>query len=301
MQVKNITSIDAGKTRKQILTWIRLGITLVCLTFMYYQLQERNLFEGKINLPDWFYPALFLQVPLMILNWYLEIFRWKISLEPFESIRFNDAAADVLGGLAMNWIGPFTTGDFLIRLASKKDKYKATSAILLNRSIMLILTLLVGLYGIVIYMEYSISLTVVSIAVLAVISLLFMLKKILVKFVSYFYELKRRLLFKIIAVSLVRYVVFLIQFFVLFKIVLPELSATLIIAGVGWIFFIRTAVPTLFGGLGLREVSAFFFFENLVPDIQLVIYPVFILWIINTVLPSIIGVVLIWNLRIKIA
>ncbi len=298
MQVKNITSIEMGKTRRWFWIALKALVTLLCFYFLYDQFQRRNVSFNDLEIPRYFGPILVLQSFLMILNWYLEILRWKISVDAVEKISFKQATIDVLGGLSMNWILPFTAGDFVARIISKKDKYRTTAAILLNRTIMLLLTFIVGVYALVSLFrtEFNFYYALGGI-ILALLVLIAIYKAAPGKLISYFEELKRESLWRILVLSLGRYMVFFVQFIILLKIFNTSLSLLDVSAGIGWIFFVRTSIPSLIGGLGLRETSAVIFFQRLVDDLGTVVFPVFILWILNTAIPSFIGAILLWKLK----
>ncbi len=238
----------------------------------------------------------------MVLNWYLESYRWKISVHSFEKISLKDAAKDVLSGLAMNWVMPFTSGDVISRLADKRNKRFAAIAIALNRGIMLFLTCAFGLFGITTFYagkSTNFHFILFSICIFLIVCLLFTRTYFLKK--DQFTLLRTVTLIKVIGISLLRYLIFTAQFFIILKLFLPDLDSYMLLSGLGWVFFFKSMIPSLFGGLGLREASAMVFFEQLVPNISLVLFPVFILWVINTVLPSIFGTLLIWKLKLKIA
>lgn len=238
----------------------------------------------------------------MMINWYLEALRWKISNVSSESITVRRAFTEVLSGLAMNWVLPATSGDFVARVISKKDKYRATSAILLNRLMMLALTSIFGVFGALHYTGLTFQIEYQFLLVPALLLILvFTLRNYLKRFLDYFHELDGKIYWKVTLLSVVRYSVFTLQYLILLHLFLPSVSIKMTIAGIGWIFAARSVVPSFFGGVGVREASAFLFFYGLVTDLSLVIIPVFILWLLNTVLPSLIGLILIWKLRIKIA
>ncbi|MEP1097488.1 MAG: hypothetical protein ABJG78_20395 [Cyclobacteriaceae bacterium] len=278
-------------------SWIVLKafITLLSFYFIQDQLTDRAVTKS-LNLPDNFIPVMILQLFLMIVNWILEIHRWKISIESSERISFRQASIDVLGGLTMNWIVPFTVGDYIIRIAAKRDKYRATSAIFLNRVIMLFLTLLVGLYGLISLLDGNGSYLLFGIFSLAVV--FFVADRIAQgRFSQYFTELNRRTLWEIILISTCRYSIFFIQFVILITLFNPELDLITISSGIGWIFLVRTSIPSLFGGVGLREASALFFFQDIIADTVTVVFPVFVLWVLNTALPSLLGSLLLWKFK----
>ena len=270
--------------------------------FLFTQFREKEILFSAESLPSYFYQVLILQVVLMMVNWYLEGLRWKVSFRSDESIGVGKALTEVLSGLALNWVLPVTTGDFLARLMSKKNKYKATSAIFLNRLIMLGLTSAFGIYGALHFAELNFELKYefVLAPVLALV-LFFLARQYLQKFLVYFKEVDSKTYWAIISLSVLRYTIFTIQYVIFLKLFMPSVAVAMILAGTGWIFMARSIIPSFFGGIGVREASALLFFQQLAPDLSLVIIPVFFLWMLNTVFPSLVGLILIWKLRIKIA
>jgi uncharacterized membrane protein YbhN (UPF0104 family) len=269
-----------------------------CLYFLISKLQDQSIDFTRSDLPDQFALTVIIVLVLMILNWYLEALRWKVSLQSTEPISMQQAWKVILGGLALNWILPFTSGDLLARVSQQQDKYQATSAAILNRGVMLCFTLMIGIYGTSYLAEgyqWNWWLGVVFIVVL---QLGYIVRKPLARFLQYFKQLRRNELVLIFGLSLLRYVVFVFQFFLLLTAFLPMLPSDVIIAGIGWIFLIRTAIPLFFGGVGVREASGILFFEPFVGDLQLVIIPIFLIWIINTVIPSIVGLVFVWRFKL---
>ena len=97
--------------------------------------------------------------------------------------------------------------------------------------------------------------------------------------------------------SIFRYLIFTVQFVLLFYAFIPEVNLVVIIAGVGWTFFFRSVIPSLLGNMGVREVGALVFFERYVSEPSLILIPSLLIWLINAVSPSVFG--LYYNLRFK--
>ena len=234
---------------------------------------------------------------LMILNWHLEALRWVYSVRTFEKISIKAAWQSVLAGLALNWILPFSSGDLVARIYSLNDKYQATSAALLNRGIMLGCTLLIGSYG-AFYMTQQITINgwILLLVIIVIALLLIWLMPKAQKLLTYFKKLPTRPFILIVTISVLRYAVFVVQAYLLLWMFIPTLPTHLILAGIGWVFLVRSVVPIFFGGLGVREASGILFFQHYVPDLELVVLPLFLLWIINTVIPSFLGFLMVWKL-----
>jgi hypothetical protein len=113
--------------------------------------------------------------------------------------------------------------------------------------------------------------------------------------------IQRDVLGGLLVLSMLRYAVFTFQFYVLLSAFNPALSFSLLVAGVGWIFLFRSVVPSLFGNLGVREAGALLFFEAHVPDMMLVLVPSLLIWLINTVAPSVLGLYFLLKYKTKLA
>jgi len=280
---------------------LKAVVTFVCLFFVVRQVHYEYTDLGSFSIPDFFGTTVFVLLILMIINWCLEVLRWKISIGSFERFDLKSAFIDVFGGLAMNWVLPFTSGDFVVRLGGKENKKASVIVVLINRGIMLSLTTLLGVYGLRFLVPFHISLEQGLIATSLFVSIVLLVWILKVRKWDVLTTLSRRVVIQIFTLSLLRYIIFTLQFFILFKLFNPGLADDYLIGGIGWIFLIRSAIPSLLGGLGVRETSAMFYFQGVVHSLSLVLFPVFLLWVINTVLPSLIGASMIWKLRFKIA
>ncbi len=288
MQIKNINPKNLQKPR--IIGVIKLVLFVACVYFIFDKLQSQSIEIAEIQLPDGFGYTLGFVSILMFINWFLEALRWKVSLQQFEAISMKEAWQVILVGLALNWALPFTTGDLIARISRQQDKFQATAAAMLNRGIMLILTLLLGLYGMsYLAQKYDWNGWFVIALLIGIPIMRRLFKNPINHFLKYFKELSGKMLFRLISLSFLRYTVFVFQFYLLLNSFIPEHATNLIIAGIGWIFLVRSVLPLFFGGVGVREASGIFFFQPYVSQIELVIVPIFLIWFINTVIPSIVG------------
>ncbi len=234
---------------------------------------------------------------LALVNWWLEVWRWKYSLEQIEACTWGEASRQVFAGLALNWIMPFTSGDLMARLIPNKDRKQVGLLIYFNRSIMLAFTIIFGMFGVYWYSraQFASNILIVIIALLVLITLGFMAKKALWRGEI----INSRWLLNLSLISIARYAVFVFQFLLLIKVFNPEFSTFLILAGVGWIFLFRSVIPSLFGNLGVREASALVFFEGQVDNMTLILVPSLLIWLINTVMPSVLGLYYLMRFPVK--
>lgn len=223
---------------------------------------------------------------LMPVNWILESEKWRM-LVPQERLTPADSFKVVLRGLALNWIVPFTAGDAIARADGSSDLRKSAASILINRVSMLTVTLLFGGLSVAYYLHFELEYLVMGVA--------FFVTSLLI--LTYAYSGN---VFSVSLLTLLRYFVFTLQFYLLISYFNPTLTGEIILLGIGWIFLFRTVIPALFGSLGVREASALVFFEGLT-DPSLILLPCLLIWIINQVIPSILGTLFILAYRPRLA
>ena len=276
---------------------IKSATVLMAIMFIYRRVQEDGIEVESIVWPESSLFVLSIVLLLMLLNWTLEALRWKLSLSVFEKVTLVESLQIVVSGLALNWVVPFTAGDAAYRLAWQKDKYSTTSAMFINRGFMILITTAYGLLSIHYYSKLELQANVMLISFLLVALLgAWGLHRYGQRFLGYFKQISGGTLLSIISISLLRYVVFVLQFYLLMSLFLPLAPSVQLLYGIGWIFFFKSAIPSMLGGLGVREASALVFFAETAQP-ELVLIPVFLIWVINTVIPSIAGLMMIWSRR----
>jgi len=277
---------------------LRMLILLACAWFIITKVDAKWMLNQGL-LTD--HVRIILTVCLLaVVNWALEVWRWKISLNALGMYRWFHAMQQVFGGLTLNWIMPFTSGDLAARLLPQTDRRQASLLIYYNRAIMLAITLIFGGYGVYVFstdlFESRWWVLAGGLGLIGVVG--FMASRYLR---SKEQLIERKFLLQLIALSVARFGVFTLQFYLLLCAFNPELSVGLVLAGIGWIFLFRSIIPSLFGHLGVREVSAMLFFETHVSNMLLVLTPSLLIWLINTVAPSVLGLYFLMKYRTKLA
>ena len=91
--------------------------------------------------------------------------------------------------------------------------------------------------------------------------------------------------------SVIRYLVFSFQFYLIVRIFQIDLSILLIFGGIAWMFFVKSVVPVLniFTDLGVREVAIVYYFAPWNSMIPAIVLSSGILWIFNLFIPTLIG------------
>jgi uncharacterized membrane protein YbhN (UPF0104 family) len=260
-----------------------------------------------------------LVVLLLPFNWGIEAFKWMKLISNAGTTSFWMALRGVLTGVAFGMATPQGLGDYAGRILqlSTDNRESMVGAVFLTRITQFSVTVLFGTAGLYYYvfkiwqpgflvlwlLGFSAFITLVSVF------LPFVFHKLLLKklrnftlFWKYFgvlYTYKRKHILNILWLSGLRYLVFCLQFMILFYIFGISTDWLLLFMAVNFIFLAKSVIPTLFE-LGVREYAAVFFFSqmgimsNNIPAASLV------LWIINILIPALGGSLFVFNLRFKI-
>jgi uncharacterized membrane protein YbhN (UPF0104 family) len=285
--------------KKVFIEVVKYAIVIACGWFIYQQFSASGFQLPEIRFQN-FMPVVLLVFMMMPVNWYLEAWRWKMAV-PFESISIWDACRVVLRGLALNMVVPMTVGDLGSRLVDAKNRPMSLVSLGFSRLTLSLVTVIFGGASVLFY--FGLDSMLLNIAclfiVLIVLLLLLTFRKSLFDVSLEF--LTSQLAGQIFLLTLIRYAVFTTQFYLLISYFNPYLSFLVVLMGIGWIFLFRSIIPSVLGSIGVREASSIIFFQNYVTDLNLIVFPCLLIWLINTILPAILGLISVINFRFKIA
>ncbi len=312
------------------LEWlVKITIAGLAIWFIYKRIFEK----GSVDELFLSYKALFSDsssslliicvILLMFLNWSLEALKWKLMIRKVEEVGFLRALEAVFSGLTVSFFTPNRTGEFAGRIFQLKiaDRIKASIITIIENSSQLVMTIFTGSIATVFYLtDYtemnsswlaaaivlSLSIAMVSIFLFLNISFLetfFDRFKVLKKYHPYielfsFYTATE--LTRVLFISLLRFFVFTLQFYLLLKlfgITLPYLDAMIMIT---IIFYVMTLVPTFFlTELAVRGSVAITFLGALTSNETGIVSSTISLWLINLALPALIGSIFVFTFRFR--
>ncbi|MGX7685898.1 lysylphosphatidylglycerol synthase transmembrane domain-containing protein [Flectobacillus roseus] len=243
---------------------------------------------------------------LMVLNWTLESWKWRTLLEHIEPISIAQAFKSVLTGLALGMLLPSGTGDVAGRIIDLKKKTEGIGAGIVSGIIQTIVTLSFGYVGLVfIVQKFCLNNTLESYLVFGmptlglVASILFWYSKKL-KLIQHkriqqvltaIFSLSKKQWVRLFAIGMIRHLVFILQFALLFNWAGVKLPLVDTLAVINSVFLAKTIIPALnfVSDLGVRELSAIYFMRHYAVDVNQVITATFSLWLLNIGIPVLIG------------
>lgn len=251
---------------------------------------------------------------MSFLNWGFEAKKWQILVRKVEAISFKDSYKSVLMGLSLGFISQADLGDLAGKmvLIKNENRKKSTGAVLLGGGIQTYISLIFGTLSIGYFMKnvfpddsnyYQVILMLCCLGIIIGIVLLYFRKSINVFFIKFpFFAFSKPFLivlesysnweiFEVFTLSCSRYLIFSLQFLIillLFQIPLEIIDLLMIIF---FVFFVKTIVPSIsfISDLGVRGITSLYLFEFYKISPSLVIASTFTIWVINILIPVLIG------------
>lgn len=262
---------------------------------------------------------------LMIVNWGLEAVKWKLSVQQVQQVSLGKAFRAVLSGVSFSVSTPNRVGEYLGRVLYMDDgnRLKAISLTIMGSISQLLITLIAGLISL-FFLRHTLAehqlltsfwLRMIGYGVgLGVLILTFFYFRLpwLIRWVDRLPAMRRfvwliealehfnaTLLWRLLSLSATRFLVFILQYYLLFRLFNVEISWPQALATISVMFLVMAVIPTiaLFTDLGLKgEVSLKL--VGLFSTNQLGIgLTTLSIWLINLVIPALAGSLLILSIK----
>ncbi len=256
-------------------------------------------------------------------NWGLEAVKWRLLINRFEPMTYTTAIKAVFSGVTLSIITPNQIGDFAGRVIHLEtmNKWRGSLVTVIGHTAQVIVTLVFGLFALVFFSNdfslignyaqlyqwaFPIAFFITVALVWAYLNLRWIYQKVSVwkwlqkveKYIDVFASYSKTELLKILFLSFCRYAVFLSQYYFLLKFFQVQISFLPAVACIIATFCVQSIVPSfLLLEIGLRGVSALFFFSMFVNQTEAVLLSAYSLWIINMLLPGMVGMYFIYKIR----
>ncbi|MBK6936444.1 MAG: flippase-like domain-containing protein [Chitinophagaceae bacterium] len=263
-------------------------------------------------------------VLLMVLNWSIEAMKWKVSVKPIQKIGFLKAFRAVLSGVSFSVSTPNRIGEYLGRVLymDEGNRLRTISMTMVGSLSQLIITILMGAAGLIVMKQDIEAAQLISgiwfqvilygvLAVLLVLTVFYFRLSWLVKLINrlpgskrFLYlvqtleELDATLLLRLLSFSLLRFVIFIVQYYLLFQLFDVELNMWQVFWTVSVVFLIMAVIPTFaIAELAQRGYVAKTIVGLYSGNIAGIIFVTTGIWLINLVLPAIVGSLLILGIK----
>ncbi|MCW9037060.1 lysylphosphatidylglycerol synthase domain-containing protein [Altibacter sp.] len=299
----------SDKAKQYLLAALKVFILVAIFWFIYTKItatdsQTLEAFSNSMRGKALWILPLFLG--LAALNWSLEIFKWKTVIQPLQTLSFREAAQQSLTALAVSLVTPNRIGEYGAK-AFYFPPEKRKQVLLLNfvsNTAQMAATVFFGSIGmLMVATTYDLSFSTPHLLVFAMVFLVLILvgwylkeRELLIKGFSLFkvwkyikkipYSIKR----KVVVLSVLRYLCFSYLFLKLLRFFEADLSLSQAYPLIFAMYLLVSVIPTIFlFDVVVRGGAALWLFSMAgVPELT-VLCTVLAMWVLNFVLPSILG------------
>jgi uncharacterized membrane protein YbhN (UPF0104 family) len=262
-------------------------------------------------------------VMLMFLNWTVEAFKWKSLVNVLCKISLVKSLRSVFTGITVSFYTPNRIGEFAGKVMHLEPEYRAKGCLLsfIGSSSQLLVTLQLGLIAVLMNMgtwfdswmiNKNVFLVLLSLLVilmtfgwfriswLSPLLLRLKLSETMKKQVEVFSEFQATHLLSIYSYSLVRYLIFSFQQYLLLQAFAVNIDFMTCFQLTAISFLLITIIPSIaLGELGIRGSVNIAVFGMVVNNSFGILAATFMLWLINLAIPALLGAVSMLYIRVK--
>jgi len=269
---------------------------------------------------------IYLALLLVLLNWGLEARKWQVLLKPVETISFFNAFKAVLAGLAFSINTPNRIGEYGGRVlyVHEGHRWKALSLTIIGSFSQLIVTLTMGLGGLLFLLtsrvtatgiaDYHIWIRVLLSGTLLVTAFLFLLYFRLGQIIKWAEKIPRArpflqhltviedlpvtILLRTISLSFIRYIIFVFQYILLLQLFAVEASIWHSFWLITVLYLILAVIPTIaLAEVVIRGQVSITLFKLVSSNEFGIAGAATSIWFINLVIPALAGSLLFLSLK----
>lgn len=294
---------------------IKLAFLLLFVFALYFQIAYHEsldvLSAQFLNLYHSIDKGLLLLVAcLMPLNWLLESLKWQKLNNKFEQLSLSKTYMAILSGLSFSLFTPNRLGEYIGRVLflAPENRGKGSVSVFINSIAQMIITTILGFIGLY-YWVYPLKgnlfmflIIPLSLIILLILYLYYNIKSLHRFFGSFSFFRKiegfttilnafsYNNLTYILVLSLLRYMVYMIQYLLLLYVYGMKFEIFKAMTLISLIFLGQTIIPSItLGELGIRENLSVYFLSTITDNKIAILVASFSLWMINLILPAIIG------------
>ena len=262
---------------------------------------------------------------LMLVNWSIETAKWKLAVQRVQRVDFATALKAILAGVSFSVMTPNRVGEYLGRVLYMEEgkRLKAISLTITGSISQLIVTLLMGFCALLVLQKPVLASGMITafwmkmivygvFIVLFVLTLFYFRLAVLVRWLDRLPALRKyawlleslehfnaTLLLQLLSLSALRFIVFIIQYYLLFRLFEVDVSWWQAWWAVSLSFLVMAVIPTiaLITDLGLRgkvSLQLIGLFSGNQLGISLAAVSI---WFINLIIPAVAGSLLILSIK----
>ncbi|MGC4101546.1 lysylphosphatidylglycerol synthase domain-containing protein [Ferruginibacter sp.] len=321
-----------NKNIKILINYFLGPVLLIVLCYSLYRqlLQQQDLaIRWQQVKHSWQQPLFFVVCLLMLVNWGIEARKWQVLVLHVQDFSFGRAFKSVLSGCSITMLTPNRIGEYGGRILFIKEEHriKAISLNIVGSISQLLVTMIMGCAGLIflrffshsgrsalsvlpdfwnnILIYFSISGTVLLFLFYIRLGwLVSLMEKLtafnkIVKHIQVLDEFSASQLLRILSLSLLRYLVFVLQYVLLLRVMEVHIEAGLSFWLISVFYLLMAVAPTIgFLELPVRAKASVELMKLYSTNTLGIESAALAIWLINLVVPALIGSLLILGIKI---
>ncbi len=278
---------------------------------------------------SWHSSLVWVVIILLIVNWGMEAGKWQVLVQHVQPISFLNSFKSVLAGCSITMLTPNRIGEYGGRIlyVEEENRIKAISLTLVGSISQLLVTMLMGCFGLIFLSFFSQSngaslpvlpefwgnvLIYLCVTITVILTLFYlrlgwlvrMMEKVpplqkVVKHIRVLDEFNNIQLVRILSLSFIRYLVFVLQYVLLLKVMQVNISFGTCFWLITVFYLVLAVAPTIgFVELPIRVTACWALLKFYTTNELGVGAAALGIWIINLVVPAIVGSILILGVKI---
>lgn len=272
---------------------------------------------------------LYTALGLMLVNWGIETRKWQLVIRKIQPISFIQSWKAVHSGLTLAFFTPNRMGEYIGRVLYIQEgkRIQAVSLTIVCSMAQLLVTWLAGIAGI-IYLKWHLAqpgttdssllfwmnaVLFIAMGAAVILTLLYFRLSWLVRWIEKIPRIDRfigwirvlddfnaTILLRILSLSIARYAVFIGQYYLLFAAFKVSLDWQQVLGSVSVVFLVLSIIPTIavITELGVRWKASMEVVQIFSSNLAGILATSLAVWIINLVIPALIGSLLILGIKI---
>lgn len=303
--------------KRRIIFITKIVLAMIVLLWVIKKVDYNTIIQSFQNpqSPIFIYLGIFLLIPNLTLQWY----RWFFLLRLIQpDISVSDSIVSLFGGLTVGLITPGRIGEFGRALFLRQINYaNALGLIFIDKFYASVQVIIFGIWGVISFLGFKLGYhrflfaPLVGLAlVITMLGISLMINPTQIR--TFFYNVSLFLPFRdkmkqfidgldhfktqqarpFIIFSVALYLIYIVQFS-FFSLAFESLSVKVLFTATTSTMFTKIVLPFSIGDLGIREGAAIYFFKNFQVQKVTAFNSAFLLFLINVMLPAIVGLLFI--------
>lgn len=301
------------KTKQIIFVLIKLSIIVAAFYYIFIKLTK----NVTLNLHDFLNYVVInnifslknsiILMVLSCLNWFFEIIKWKTLVSFIKKITLKEATKQTLGALTASLFTPNRIGEYGAKAMfyQSNTRKRVVGINIISNLLQMAITCALGVVGLTyfiaiypIQINYAKLTIIISLSLIAMVAIglilshvtfqksIFSTQKIKTALLNY----PKKKITAGLVFSLIRYLIFSFQFYILLRFFNVHLSYFLAMSALTSMYFITSIIPSLFiFDVVIKGSVAVYLFAFIGVNEITILTIVMLMWIFNFVLPSVIG------------